>query len=186
MSATRKGEESVMSKLADDALDALGGLSREADELDLSELVGSLKDKKKMPKKEDMPARRNPVMQALMEGRPGAGQGKHKNPADFQRGHARRPKHRHRGLEAGISKFAESDSLRLFLRGLNWALRDRKFESVMKLKQFLDQYGVEQRGPGSWELVDPVGPKGGFRYPLSVSWSEGSMPGEIEGVTVTA
>lgn len=179
MSATRKGEESVMSKLADDALEALG--AQEPDVHDPSETVGSLKDKKKMPSKDDLPKYRNPVMQALMENRPG-GQGRHKNPADFQRGHARQPKHRGRGLEAGVRKLAESDSLRLFLKGLNWALRERKFESVRKLEQFLDKYGIEHNG-GSWELVDPVGPRGGFRYPLSVSWSSGSEP---EGVTVTA
>ena len=47
----------------------------------------------------EAPAQRNPVVQGLIE-RGSAGAGKHKNKQDFDRGHARAPKHKGRGWGA--------------------------------------------------------------------------------------
>lgn len=88
------------------------------------------------PKKEVLP---NPVktrdlgVQGLIE-RGGAGAGKHKNKQNFERGHARAPKHKGRGYEEGmteLTKTASGDSLASFLRQWWGALEDQLIASAL-------------------------------------------------------
>jgi hypothetical protein len=58
------------------------------------------------------PSKRNVVQQSLVE-RGGRGQGHHKNKQDFERGHARQPKHKGRGLEASESTFLDHNLISL-------------------------------------------------------------------------
>jgi hypothetical protein len=50
----------------------------------------------------EAPARRNPVVQGLIE-RGTSGAGKHKNKQDYERGHARNPKHKGRGYDESMA-----------------------------------------------------------------------------------
>lgn len=91
------------------------------------------------PKKEVLP---NPVktrdlgVQGLIE-RGGAGAGKHKNKQNFERGHARAPKHKGRGYEEGMTELAKTassgDSLAHYLRSWWSALEDQLIASALLL-----------------------------------------------------
>lgn len=124
-----------------------------------SQPVVEKKDPNKM--RGEAPARRNPVVQGLIE-RGTSGAGKHKNKQDYDRGHARNPKHPlQREDRQASEKTAEPyDCWKDGLRGRELAECYMRFEDDLGLKDIalIQQYfpGWSPSGGGGYSSRKPT------------------------------